>query len=79
MNTVLSSYNGLTLLVLLVVVLLVILFSLNGYSVHRRYAVLRNGRSVSRHYTRAKAQRVRDQITEETETTDLYSVAVIRR
>ncbi len=60
MNTVLSSYNGLTLAVILALSIAITLYSLNGYSVRRRFTVLRgdtnNAHVVSRHYSKDKAQ-----------------------
>lgn len=60
MNTVLSSYNGLTLAVLLIVVSALVLYSLNGYSVRRRHIVKRGDGTtahvVSRHYSLDKAR-----------------------
>lgn len=60
MNTVLSSYNGLTLLALVVIVSALVAYSVNGYSVRRRHVVKRGdgttARVVSRHYSQTKAR-----------------------
>lgn len=62
MNTVLSSYNGLTLLALALVVTALVLYSVNGYSVRRRHIVKRGtgtgttAHIVSRHYSLDKAR-----------------------
>lgn len=76
MNTILSAYNGLSLLILLVTVALVVAFNLNGYSFRRGYCVMRGTHVVSRHYTSRKAHQVFHQITNETNTghTGTYDV-----
>lgn len=79
MNTVLSSYNGLTLAALLIVTAALVLYSLNGYSVRRRYTVLRgdtcNAHVVSRHYSLGKARQALHNYAEHNTSPGVYTLS----
>lgn len=79
MNTVLSSYNGLTLAVLLIVVSALVLYSLNGYSVRRRFTVLRGDGTtahvVSRHYSQTKARQALHNYAEHNTEPGVYTLS----
>lgn len=78
MNTVLSSYNGLTLAALVVTLALVTAFNLNGYTIRRRHIVYRGDTQtahvVSRHYTLAKANEARTTYASYNETPGVFTV-----
>lgn len=65
MNTVLSSYNGLTLALVVALAVLLILVHFNGYTLRRRHYIENpTGRIVSHHYRKSAAQAQAQKLTD---------------